>query len=326
MPTLDHRAFINSVKLAKKFSSLYLFVGEEDTLLDQCRLSLQKSFFQVFPESNNDFNFERFYGDRAEPAAIAESCATFPLGSSMKLIIVHHLEKMSETKRSELAELLQKEDQPSTALVMLWGTKPSATALNHALTLAVEKNGVVVKCWKPFENQRPEWIKEEVQSKGKSIALDACKLLSEEGGESLSDLKSEIEKCFLYVGEKKQIELQEVRTILSFGRARTIWNFLDFLESGDIRRAAQAMEDCLDQGEEPVKLIAMIAKTLRSSQNPAPSWTPFPKQNKPRKQWNDKQLSGLIPFLKEMDLAFKSGQSRESAQLEILLEKLAHNS
>lgn len=320
MPIFDSRQFLKGIKTEKNFNPFYLIVGEEETLVSECFKNLKTAFFARYKNDFPDFNFENFHGDQADPEKIMESCRTFPMGTEKKLVVLHDLEKFSENSKKILKEYCVSPNS-STCLVLLWNFKPNQ-ALNHELTLEILKTGSVVKCWKPFENDRPQWIREEAAKLGKKISPEACHLLSEESGDSLSELKSEIEKLDLYTAGKKEIEADDVSEAMSFRRNRSLWDCLDALESGNARKSGQILEFCLEQGEEPVKILALLLKSFKKMAGIEPSYPSFKKAKITKKIGRDKLLA-LLKELKKSDLMLKSGHHIESAQLEKIMNLAA---
>lgn len=317
MPTIDSRQFLREIKTAKNFHSIYLFIGEEETLISESLKDLKTVFFSRYGNEMPDFNFENIYGEQTDSAKIIESCTTLPFGADKKLVVLHHFEKLSESSKSDLKEYCASPNA-STCLVILWNVKPNQQTLNHEISTEISKAGMIVKCWKPFESDRPQWIREEVFKRGKKISSEACSLLSEEGGESLSELKSEIEKLDLYTGGKNEIQANDVKESMSFRRDRSLWDFVDSLESDDIHTAGQILEFCLEQGEEPVRILSILSRSFKKMSG-VESFSPYRQKEKPIKKMDRDKLFLLLKELKKSDLLLKTGHDVESAVFEKLL-------
>lgn len=300
MPILNAYQFSGEIKESKDFAPTYLFVGDEETIIAESFHHFKIAFFARYGNEIPDFNVENLHADKDEVERIIESCLTLPIVSEKKLVIVHYLEKMSEQSQSALKEYCAAPNS-STCLVLLLNAKPSDATMRKELPDQVIKNGVAIKCWKPFESRRPQWIMEKVSQVGKSISFETAQLLSLEGGQSLGELASEIEKLVLFVGEKNEITLSDVKETMSFRRDRSIWDFIDHLEKGEIKKAANILGNCLEQGEEPIKILNLIARSCR------------------RLSKNDPEL---FNELKRTDLLLKSGHGTESSVFEKILNRL----
>ncbi len=305
MPTLDSAQFLKSKPSSSGPSPLLLLIGEEETLLKDCLDAYEAAFFARYGREFPEFNHETLNGSQDGVEKIMEACSTLPFGSDKKLIVVHRVEKLPESSRKELAEFLS-QPAPSACAAFLWNERINASALNHPLASAIQSGGTVVKCWKPFEDRRPDWIQQEVLKHGKKISFQAAALLSEEGGESLAELKSEIEKLVLYIGKKEMIDVNEVRQTMSFRRGESVWDLTDALEKGRVKEAGKMLKNCLAQGEDAFMLLNMLARSVRQN----------------RSQWGEEKTAEAIHRLKNLDRLFKSGHSTESAAFERLIQGL----
>lgn len=305
MPSVDSSQFLREIKNSKNPPSLLLAMGEEETLLQDCLKNYENTFFARYGKEFPEFNHEVLNGTRDSADKIIEACSTLPFGSEKKLVIVHRLEKIPEASRKEIAEYLQNVS-PSTCAVFLWNDRPGQTLLANSLVAAVGKSGTVVKCWKPFEDRRPDWIRQELAREGRKISAQAAELLSEEGGESLAELKSEIEKLILYAGSRTDIQTEDVRRTMSFKRGESVWDLTDAIEKGDKKEAGKILKNCLQQGEEPLLLLNLIARSLRKN----------------REMMGEKKTAQAFHQMKKLDRLFKSGHGTESAAFERLIQLL----
>lgn len=305
MPVVDSAQFLKLKPGAGQLPPLVLLIGEEETLLQDCLKAFESAFFARYGREFPEFNQETLNGTQDGVEKIIEACSTLPFGSEKKFVTVHRIEKLPEASKKMLAEFLSS-PSPSTTAVFLWNDRISAAALNHELLSAVQNGGTVVKCWKPFEDRRPDWIQQEVSRHGKKISFQAAELLSEEGGESLSELKSEIEKLILFIGKKPTIDVNEVRQTMSFKRGESVWDLTEALEKGRTQEAGSILRECLAQGEDPFMLLNMVARSIRQN----------------RKAIGGEKSAAAAHRLRALDRLLKSGHSTESAAFERLIQGL----
>ncbi len=310
---VDSSPFLKSLQSLTDFPGVLALVGDEDLLLFDCLKAFQNAFFKRFGDAMQDFNRETLYGDKDDAARIMDACATLPLGSERRLVIVQEAQKISASGLEEL-EAYFAQPNPSTSAVFLWNGKPTQPLLARGFFAQTGGQGTVVRCWKlTFEDRRSDWVRSEVFRQGKEIAREAAELLAREGGESLRELRGEIEKLALYVGQRKKIEVQDVRETMSFRRNQLVWDFTTHLEAGRTAKAGQAMEQCLEQGDEPIRILNSMARSARKIV--AGSGTRRVPDPMARKAVQLK----LFNQIKESDLALKSGHGPESGIFERLL-------
>lgn len=311
---LDSQRFLNS-RIEGKFASVYLFLGDEDTLVQSCFQFLQSSYLKHYGTENQEFNIEKFQGDKEMIEKVIESCQTFPLLSQKKLVVLTHVEKLNDSFREQICAYLAAPAE-FCILALLENSRPDKMTLQKALPQAVASKGVLVKCWKPFEEDRMEWIQKKCWNYGKKISIEAVRFLSEEGGESLAELASEIEKTVLLIGNKTWIQKEDLQQALSFGGNYTVWNLLEALEKKDLKNSLTILENCLEQGEQPVKLLHLIARSYRNKIDD------FLLVQRDSAFAVPQAASVLLEQFKEADLTLKRGGGTESAVLEKVLIEL----
>lgn len=306
MSAVDSSQFDKKLPGLKALPEIVFLMGEEEILVSGCLKSLRDAFAKLYGASMLDFNQDIFYGEKDEGARILDACGTLPMGMEKRLVILNHGEEISKETEEALLNYVEAPN-PSTVLIILWNGKPSQTSLAKGLPFSSAQKGILVKCWKlTYDDKRADWVRGRLIAKGKDISREAAFILAQEGGESLRDLEGEIEKVLLFTGSKKVIEASDVRQTLSFRRDQNAWDFINELEAGRIRPAGTAMERCLEQGEEPILLLNLMARSARKPPAAASK--------------AGAQLE-LFKALKESDLALKSGHGLESGVFERLLVK-----
>lgn len=258
-----------------------------------------------------DFNLEILHGDRDDAEKIFESCSTLPLGSDRKLVIVRRLEEYSEDSFRQIQNYCES-PSPSTTLVLLWNVKlTQKMMINEDLIRQIEAmpGGWLIKCWPLTNDRRLDWIRTTAREKGKNILGDAAEFLSKEGGNSLNEIQSEMEKIFLFLGDKKTIEISDVKECMSFRRDQSVWDLANNLEQGKLQKAGQALEHCLEQGEDPIGLLNLMARSCRRMFSGSGE----------RDREKRRKFALLFDKIKKADLSLKTGQGKESVIFEQLV-------
>jgi len=82
-------------------------------------------------------------------------------------------------------------------------------------------------------------------------------------GTDLSLLSNEVEKLVTYVGGKGQIGRSDVESLVIHLREHSNFELQDLILARQWRRAARLLKHQLDAGEEPVKILGLIASLYR---------------------------------------------------------------
>lgn len=159
---------------------------------------------------------------------------------------------------------------PSEAVLILTA---EVVDQRRALFKRVAANGVVVDCGvrtgKAGETQmRPEVararIRQAAERAGKRIDDEVLAAIVDRTGFSVRMLESEMEKLFLYVGDRSDVRKSDVLAVLSTSRESSIFDLTSALEARDAACAIQALRALAAQREAAQPVLGMIASTIRS--------------------------------------------------------------
>ncbi len=98
---------------------------------------------------------------------------------------------------------------------------------------------------------------------GKTLTGAAAQRLVEMVGENLADLSQEIVKLVLFAGEEKTITPTLVMKSATHSRTHTIFALVDALGQKDAGKRLSMLNQLLDLGEAPPKVLGMLARQLR---------------------------------------------------------------
>ena len=122
----------------------------------------------------------------------------------------------------------------------------------------------VVDCAPPRrEADVRRWLEGSAQARGHRIAADAIDYMITMAGTSITVLEQEIEKAMLYVGDGGSIRAEDLEGLLGRSREHSVFELTDSLVRADPAGALRLLNALLDDGEEPSRLLAMIAWITR---------------------------------------------------------------
>ncbi|MFQ5667016.1 MAG: DNA polymerase III subunit delta [Candidatus Binatia bacterium] len=97
----------------------------------------------------------------------------------------------------------------------------------------------------------------------KQLAGGARELILRRAGTETALLTAELEKLCLYVGERTTITEDDVRQVVRDMAESWIFDFTSALAARHVERALPLLRGLIEQGEPPLRLLAMIARELR---------------------------------------------------------------
>ena len=303
---------------------IFLFYGDEDFLIDQrIRLIREKI-------ASPSLHCENIDGDCMTREQIVSALQGQSLLSSEKLVVVRPANLKSEIWGEILFSL--KELPPKNYLVLV----ADEVSPQSKIFKFIEANGEVeiFKSFAPWEqDQVIAWIGREVRARGKGIGREAAERLQEISGSGLRKLSSEIEKLITYIGEKKEIALEDVLALASPGE-KDAFSVSDALAEKNLGRALGNLRLLTKNRVDPFKLLSLLASQYRAmlfmkhESNPqkgaqqlgASPYYLKKCQEKGRK-FSEEELKKDLSLLLQADLDIKSGKEQLTV-LELLLASL----
>ena len=240
---------------AGKIEPLFLFFGPESYVAEEAIARLKKSLIGPGMEG---FNFDTYQGSEVEAGALLDTVLTFPVGSSKRLVVVRGIEGIREEVRKALIPYME-DPSPSTCLVLT----TAKIDRRRKFFKKIESAGTVVACYPLQGADLRHWIEDLFRSRGKTIDSETTAELIETVGEDLQKLNSEIEKISLFSGERTRIEGGDIHAVVAEVRLETIFKMVDHIQARQVGKALRALRPLLEQGEEPVKILALIAGQYR---------------------------------------------------------------
>jgi DNA polymerase-3 subunit delta len=128
---------------------------------------------------------------------------------------------------------------------------------------AQQKGRLIIEFKQPNVNELPHWIGERAKKHGGVFDGKAAARLANLIGGDLRRLDQEIIKLITYVNTQRPVAEQDVTLLVTAASESNIFDMVDALGKRDGKRAAYELHHLLDQGENPLGLLAMIVRQFR---------------------------------------------------------------
>lgn len=106
-------------------------------------------------------------------------------------------------------------------------------------------------------------IQQIVRQHGQRIGPRALELLVQRAGVDVERLASEVEKLCLWVGAGGEIQSKDVVAATADLAESWVFDFTGALSKRDLAAALRTLQDLLARGEQPLRLVALLARELR---------------------------------------------------------------
>ncbi|MBI5199899.1 MAG: DNA polymerase III subunit delta [Nitrospirae bacterium] len=238
-----------------RFSNIYLFYGVDNYLRDD---AVKRVTDAVLSNSNRDFNYDLLYGSSTTAEEVIGIAQTVPVFSPWRLIIVKEVDQLPDKESEALLSYISN-PSPSTCLIFA-GEKAD---MRKRFFSTLKEKALVIQFYHLFEGQIAGWIKFRAKELGFKISDEAIEILKEEVGNSLGTLDNEILKLSIYAAGKGIIEEGDVIEVVGDSRTHTIFNLTEAIGERKVEGAIKILKKIMDEGEEPPKILNMIARQIR---------------------------------------------------------------
>ena len=215
----------------RKFSPIYVLMGEEPFFIDQITDLLIEN---VLAEEERDFNQSIFYGADADAVSVINAARRFPMMSEYQLIVVKEAQLMRDI---ELLNAYAKHPLSSTVLVINY--KYKTLDRRKSLAAAVEKNGILFESKKIPDYKMPGFITGLLQQRSLAIDAKAAQMLSDFLGNDLNRLSKELDKLAIVMAQmgSKRVTPELVERNIGISKEYNNFELIKALATKDVLKA-----------------------------------------------------------------------------------------
>ena len=247
---------------ANDIAPVYLFVGPEALVKREALEALRKKLLPPGLEALNDVTLE---GVTAQQ--ITDACETMPMMCDRRIVTVQDWAPLmlGKAKNEEAeAERMQKwlENPPQTcALVFYMRGEMDGRKKLPAL---LKKKAAVVDFQLLTDVELSRWCAKRLKPLGKRLSPAALNTLTYMAGRELTRLTGEIDKLAAYVGdERDEITEADVRVIVPASLEYNVFELLNALLAGDMKKGQQTVNSLLQGGQNAVGILSMLTRQIR---------------------------------------------------------------
>ena len=233
----------------------YFFFGEETFLLDD---AVARVSTVALGEGLRDFNFDTFDLELGEVGRIRDVIETLPLMTERRVVVLKNAHLLKEAAAETLAPLLT---APVHTTTVIW-TAIKIDKRKKFYKLLLDKC-VSVEMRRPDEADIPGWIQHLSSRHGVKLGEAETQLLFDMVGPNLTDLNGELQKLQSYLGERKQVQTQDLLQSVSRLRSDSVFDLTDAIGRNDCARALVCLANLLDNGENEIGILSLISRHVR---------------------------------------------------------------
>jgi DNA polymerase-3 subunit delta len=323
------------------FAGLYFLYGEEKYLVSYY---MKKLSGKASGKQFTDFNFQKFDGGETDADHIAEAVQSLPFFSERKCVLVENpdADAMKAVEAGKWKELVSSMPETTVLVVALPDLKADEKKKKSWKKFIdlMKSHGNVVRFGRRTGPQLQKLLCSGAQKRGCQLSSRNADRLVSFCGSDLTTLLNELEKLCSYV-EQGEITVQVIDSLASKNLEARVFDLSKAVLSGSGDRAYSILNLLLEQGEEPVGILAVLSsayldlyRVRASIQSGLGTLEPAKHFDYARKEFrlkNAERDAGRYPdgmyreSLKELlaaDLALKSSRGDRRIVLEKLIARL----
>lgn len=328
MPRLKLNSLLSRLEERPPSAAVFLH-GEEEYLRED---ALQR-IVQIFLDpSTRDFNLDQVRGGDATPEGLGSLIATPPMMAEYRVVVVKDAQGLSAKAREAVEATLP--TPPAGLILIISATIPSSSKARFYDTLQADALSVGFPALEALE--LPGWLLDQARNQhGVEMELAAARALSSAIGGQLGILATELEKAVSYVGDRKQITVEDIRAVGGYVPRVDRWGWFDKVGEKKFAEALSDLPELLDAGENGVGLVIGLASQLLKlgllvgggaegldrAIRPNQRW--LIKRLQPQARlWTSQQIDSALADLLRTDRLLKSASMTDRQAIEELLLRL----
>lgn len=269
----------------KVYPQILLMFGEEDYIMEQAYEKLVK---HLVSEVSSEPDFVLINADDTTSDKIVMTCNAYPFIAEKRVVAVNNFDKLFQGKVSKKAELSSPfanylgNPQETTILILkgnvkklnglasgMLAKKSKAKAEKILSTAGFPYNILLNKYeWiefpRVYENQYSSWVSRRLKSFGRTISEDAADLLILHTNPSLRDISGEIEKLLIYVGERKEITVDDISFLVGENREFNVYELQKAVGRRNLSQAIKITENMLAVDRKEMLIMTVLISFFTS--------------------------------------------------------------
>lgn len=325
----------------QKQNPIYLLYGNERFLIEEKRKTL-------IGHDIDDIDIN-IYDMTEFPIEMAlEDAETLPFLSDRRIVIVKNPFFLTSEKKlasqteveHDLKRLEQYLENPSSYATVIFEAPYAKLDERKKIVQLLKKSAQVIEANTLQQKEVYAWIHNESRKLKIEMDEDFVKQLYSLVGNDLQRLKNELEKLSLYAGEQRTVTKEAIDLLVARTLEDNIFVLVDHVVNKRMDEAFQTMRDLFEQKEEPIKIVALLARqfriiaqvhALRNKGYTAKQMASYLKLHpfviqktmQQANKFSQSECHRMIQNLAEADYCMKTGKYDKHLLLEIILTKIA---
>jgi DNA polymerase III subunit delta len=249
----------------RTLAPLYLLYGTETFLLNE---TLERIVRIALKDEERDFHLSMYDCEELPIEAAVEEAETLPFFGEKKVVVVKNpyfltAEKGKEKIEHNLKKLEEYITSPSPFSIVIFVGLYEKLDERKKITKRLMNEAEVFVASPLHEKELHRWISERVKENGVTVTEEAKDTLLQLAGTNLMILANELDKLALFVGQTGTIAKETVEMLVSRTLEQNVFVLVEKVVQRNISEALQVFYDLLENQEEPIKILSLLASQFR---------------------------------------------------------------
>ena len=245
--------FLGLIKAGGK--PAYLFLGEEEFLKDALIGEIKQ---KAIATDTLPFNYHLFYCDEAPVREVVGALRMCPSMSPYRLVVLERSDAMGANLKGAILSYLRGNPSPTTILILL-SEKSSTSGVLRELS----PYGTKISFRRLYEGEHLNWVKKRASELGKAISREAAHEIIEYTGRSLRQTNSELVKLSIYIGQREEIDIRDVRELAGQTVAKSVFDLNEAICERNSPYSLTILSSLLKSGVKTAEIINLVSWQLR---------------------------------------------------------------
>ncbi|GCF94573.1 DNA polymerase III subunit delta [Enterococcus florum] len=248
-----------------KLRPVYLITGTEIFFQQQLRDAFMT---RMKKDDLEELNFMNFDMEEATLEQVIGEAETLPFFGDYRLVFVERPFFLTGEKKANAPEqntelLLNYLKNPlSSTVLVFWASYPKLDA-RKKITKALKKQAAVIEAAPLQESDLRSFLQRYISNEQAKISKEAFDLFLRLTDFDLTKAMNELDKLLLLAGEGETITLQQVRDLVPKTLEQNVFELTEQILKGNSEQAYRTYEELHLQGEETIKLNAILIGQIR---------------------------------------------------------------
>ena len=251
---------MNWLKSPLPLKSLYFVIGQESFFISEIKKTFIKNIHSDSVPA--EFNHDEVHAGEIAIEDILTLLETLPFMTEKRLVFCYKAEKFQNEDWENLKPFFS---QTVESVVFVCFFEKKDARKKHFKIFKEKAVQLVAEPLRPWE--LGPWLDLLSKKEGLEFSSNSKSLFNNLLGTNLMEIQLELKKLKQYMGESKQILEKDVMACTSRLKTDSVFELTEAIGTRDIPRALSALAYLLEQNQNELGALAMVARHIRSLSN-----------------------------------------------------------